>query len=125
MRLKGERLDKKQQHWQKVAISACEQCGRNRVPTVAPLQPLASWLPASEAERKFVLHHRSAQQLASMAAPRSVALLIGPEGGLSAEEIALAEQQGFQALALGPRVLRTETAPLAAISIMQQLWGDM
>ena len=79
-----------------------------------------------EAEKKFVLHHRSETALNDISAkPSSVALLIGPEGGLSETEIASAEKNQFAALRFGPRVLRTETAPLTAISILQFLWGDL
>ncbi|MEP5765781.1 MAG: 16S rRNA (uracil(1498)-N(3))-methyltransferase [Halieaceae bacterium] len=125
VKLKGERLQKKIAHWQQVASSACEQCGRNRVPQVAELQPLSAWIAGAEAEHKLVLHHRSPQSLQGAGAPASVALLVGPEGGLSAAEIEAAEQAGFQALALGPRILRTETAPIAALSILNYQWGDM
>ena len=125
LRLTGDRADKKRQHWQKIAISACEQCGRNRVPSINPLIEVSSWLVDTQAERKFVLHHRAAPTGISGKTPASIALLVGPEGGLSAAEIAAAEQSGYVALRLGPRVLRTETAPLAAIAILQVYWGDM
>jgi 16S rRNA (uracil1498-N3)-methyltransferase len=125
VKLKGERAEKKLQHGQQVAVSACEQCGRNRIPPVLPAQRLADWMTQLDATCKLVLHHRSQQSLAELAPPDSVALLIGPEGGLSEQEIELAQQQGFQALTLGPRILRTETAPLASLAIVQQLWGDM
>lgn len=124
VKLGGERAAKKVRHWQHIAISACEQCGRNRVPVVQPLTDLSAWLNTVEADCKLVLHHR-AQEIATTARPPSVALLIGPEGGLSDGEIRCAEEAGFQSLALGPRVLRTETAPLAAIAILQAHWGDM
>jgi 16S rRNA (uracil1498-N3)-methyltransferase len=125
VRLKGERLNKKLQHWRQVAISACEQCGRNRVPELRPPTPLAQWLAEATADIKLVLHHRAGQSLAQLAPAASVVLLIGPEGGLAAAEIDAAEAAGFLPLRLGPRVLRTETAPLAAISILQFHWGDM
>lgn len=125
VKLKGEREDKKHQRWQQVIVSACEQSGRNRLPLLHPPQTLQNWF-AIEAESKLLLHHRSTCTLATLAkiSPASVALLIGPEGGLSATEIAQAEQQHFQSLTLGPRVLRTETAPLAVLSVVQSLWGD-
>jgi 16S rRNA (uracil1498-N3)-methyltransferase len=125
VKLKGERQQKKLAHWQYIAISACEQSGRNRVPDVLPLIALDAWLPDIEADRKLVLHHRAMGQQAARNTPASVALLIGPEGGLSDAEIGRAEQAGFASLRLGPRVLRTETAPLAAIAILQSRWGDM
>jgi 16S rRNA (uracil1498-N3)-methyltransferase len=125
VRLQGERAGKKLHHWRQIAVSACEQCGRNRLPAIAELQTLADWLQHVEADLKLVLHHRCAQPLPLQSKPRRVALLIGPEGGLSDAEIALAEAAGFAALSLGPRVLRTETAPVAALSILQHHWGDM
>jgi 16S rRNA (uracil1498-N3)-methyltransferase len=125
VKLKGERAEKKLQHWRQVAISACEQCGRNRLPEITDLSELRSWLAGTAADLKFVLHHRAGNQDADAGAPASVALLVGPEGGLSDAEILAAEQAAYQSLALGPRVLRTETAPVAAIAILQARWGDM
>ena len=125
VKLEGERSQKKLRHWRQVAISACEQCGRNDVPGINPPADLQDWLASTRAERRYVLHHRASGRPAADTAPASIALLVGPEGGLGTMEIAAAEQAGFEALALGPRVLRTETAPLAAIAILQSLWGDM
>jgi 16S rRNA (uracil1498-N3)-methyltransferase len=126
VRLHGEREEKKLAHWRAVAISACEQCARNRIPVINDVRPLFNWIENIQVDAKFVLHHRSVAVLdAQNAAPKSVALLIGPEGGLSEAEIGTAEQRGFQPLRLGPRVLRTETAPLAALSVLQYLWGDL
>ena len=124
VRLQGERADKRHQHWQQIAVSACEQCGRSYVPLVQPPMALADWLSALEADLKLVLHHRTEQELRSLPAPASLGLLIGPEGGLSSSEIGQAEAAGFHAARFGPRVLRTETAPVVALSIAQQLWGD-
>lgn len=125
VKLKGERLEKKLQHWRQIAISACEQCGRNRIPTINALSIADDWINTVAAERKLVLHHRTEQAIDATLTIASSALLIGPEGGLSDREINAAEQQGFEALRLGPRVLRTETAPLAAITLLQHSWGDM
>lgn len=126
VRLHGEREEKKLSHWQSVAIAACEQCARNRIPAIHSPQSLSHWLDSVQADAKFVLHHRSEIALESSAeAPKSIALLIGPEGGLSELEIALAERKNFAPLRLGPRVLRTETAPLAALTVLQFLWGDL
>ena len=125
VKLTSARTDKKMQHWQQIAISACEQCGRNRPPTVHALLALAHWLESTVAERRYVLHHRADAIEAAGGPPASIALLVGPEGGLSEGEIEAAEQAGFTSLRLGPRVLRTETAPLAAIAILQSHWGDM
>lgn len=125
VKLKGDRESKKMQHWRQIIISACEQCGRNRLPELRPLQSLDKWLPTVVADRKFVLHHRDTNADKADEIPSSVAILIGPEGGLSPEEIAAAEKSDFEALTLGPRVLRTETAPLVALAILQAKWGDM
>lgn len=126
VRLSGEREEKKSSHWRAIAISACEQCARNRIPIINAPQPLAAWLENIEADVKFVLHHRSETTFTAIAPPpQNVALLIGPEGGLSELEIRLAEKKNFAPLRLGPRVMRTETAPLAALSILQFLWGDL
>lgn len=125
VRLQGEREEKRIAHWRAISISACEQCMRNRVPIIDSVQPLAKWLSETQADAKFVLHHRSATALDSATKPAQVALLIGPEGGLSDTEIKLAEREGFASLRLGPRVLRTETAPLAALSVLQYVWGDL
>lgn len=125
VRLNSERQDKRLRHWQQVAISACEQSQRNALPELQPPQTLEQWLSDCDAELKLVLHPHSAVPLASLDKPASVALLIGPEGGLSDAEVELAQQQGFQPLTLGPRILRTETAPVAACAILQYLWGDM
>jgi 16S rRNA (uracil1498-N3)-methyltransferase len=124
VKLAGDRADKKILHWQQIAVSACEQCGRNRPPIIHPLQALNPWLASTVAERKFVLHPR-ADNIATGSAPASIALLVGPEGGLSESDIEAAAQAGYTALRLGPRVLRTETAPLAAIALLQGWWGDM
>jgi 16S rRNA (uracil1498-N3)-methyltransferase len=97
VKVNGDRQEKMHDRWQHILVSACE---------------------------RFVLHHRDSQRLPADKTPASVTLLIGPEGGLSEREIAHALEQDFKALTLGPRVLRTETAPVAAISLVQYLWGD-
>jgi 16S rRNA (uracil1498-N3)-methyltransferase len=123
VRLKDERADKRLAHWRQIAISACEQCGRSRVPAINPPLGLTDWLAQTEAELKLVLHP-VAEPLAGHARPASLAFLIGPEGGLSDAEVEQAQRAGYQAARLGPRVLRTETAPVVALSVAQQLWGD-
>jgi 16S rRNA (uracil1498-N3)-methyltransferase len=125
VRLQGERADKKLQHWRGIIIGACEQCARNRIPRLNAIASLHDWIGSAKADNKFVLHHRSETSLGAMIKPQSVALLIGPEGGLSEAEIASAERTGFTSLRLGPRVLRTETAPLVAISLLQYAFGDL
>jgi 16S rRNA (uracil1498-N3)-methyltransferase len=121
----GERGDKRLAHWRQVAIAGCEQCGRNRIPEVAPPQPFADWLGGWEGEGIVLLPGamQSVTTIARSAAP--FALLIGPEGGFDAREAAAAQAKPFQALGLGPRVLRSETAAAAGLAIVQALWGDL
>ncbi|QYX46055.1 16S rRNA (uracil(1498)-N(3))-methyltransferase [Pseudomonas tussilaginis] len=123
VRLKDERADKRLAHWRQVAISACEQCSRSSVPQINPPVLLADWLKACDEQLKLVLHP-VAEPLVSHQKPDSLAFLIGPEGGLSEAEVEQAKAAGFQAARLGPRVLRTETAPVVALAVAQQLWGD-
>lgn len=126
LKLRGEeRADKKLAHWQRVMIGACEQSGRNTLPLLHGPMTVADWQQQVQAEQKWVLAPAvSGGPSASAARPASVALLIGPEGGLSEGEITAACQAGFQPWQIGPRVLRTETAPVAALAILQQLYGD-
>lgn len=125
VKLNTDRLLKRQQQWQKIIVSACEQCQRNTLPDIVPPIALAPYLTQCQTHYRFVLHHRAATPLKDLPPPTSTTLLIGPEGGLNDDEINLAEQHQFQPLQLGPRVLRTETAPIAALSIIQSLWGDL
>ncbi len=125
VKIKGEKQDKKMQHWQQIIVSACEQCQRNLLPILQEPQAIGDWLKTVSTDCRFVLHHRNDQRMEALGKPESVTLLIGPEGGLNEEEITLAENEKFQSLGLGPRVLRTETAPVAAISLVQYLWGDL
>lgn len=124
VKLNGDRLDKRTHHWQQIIISACEQCQRNILPELLNPIALQQALEVSSAEQRYVLHHRTDAQLRETARANSVSLLVGPEGGLSDDEITLAQQQGFKALSLGPRVMRTETAPVAALAVLQFHWGD-
>ncbi|MEW7855530.1 16S rRNA (uracil(1498)-N(3))-methyltransferase [Pseudomonas chlororaphis] len=123
VRLKDERADKRLAHWRQVAVSACEQCGRSRVPVIHPPVLLADWIKQTQADLKLVLHP-VAEPLVSHARPATLAFLIGPEGGLSDAEVDQAQDAGFLPARLGPRVLRTETAPVVALAVAQQLWGD-
>ena len=123
--LHGERLQRRLQHWQDVAIGACEQCGRNHVPAIDTAVELGYWLrrPGPETLR-LVLNHRATGSLGALTRPTALTLLIGPEGGLEDGEIAQAERAGFIGMRLGPRVLRTETAAVTALAALQTLWGD-
>jgi len=128
VRFDRARARKREAHWQSIAIAACEQCGRNRVPEVAPVTSLRDWLGqggAAGAELSVLLSPDAPVPLAGLPAPRrSACLLAGPEGGLTPEEEQDALRCGFTAARLGPRILRTETAALAALAAMQTLWGD-
>lgn len=124
VRLDGERFEKKREHLQMVAVAACEQSGRVRVPVVHPPMDLSRWLASVVAGLKLVLH--PAEASAGLPAQcNSVALLVGPEGGFTAEEVSAAVRSGFTAAALGPRVMRTETAPVAALCFLQSRYGDV
>lgn len=125
MRLAGERAAKRGAHWQGVVASACEQCGRNQVPIVAPLEKLERWLARpAPAGLRLMLAPDAEQTLAEIPPASEVQLLIGAEGGLDPQEMIAARQAGFMPVRLGPRILRTETAGLAALAVMQALWGD-
>lgn len=122
VRLDAERGQKRQQHWQQIAISACEQSGRVRVPEILPPQPLAAWLASSPAGLGLLFDQDQQGTLPAQRPAEGVALLIGPEGGLAEAEVQRALAQGFIGIALGKRILRTETAPVAALSVLQYLW---
>jgi 16S rRNA (uracil1498-N3)-methyltransferase len=124
VRLASERLERREAHWRNVVIAACEQCGRNRIPPVQGMVSFAQFIASAPVAGARVLltpdADRGLRDLA--AAPQTV--LVGPEGGLAPEERELALAAGFVPLRFGPRILRTETAPLAALAAMQALWGD-
>lgn len=124
VRLDDKRAGKRRDHWQQVAISACEQSGRVVPPRVMPPLSLGDWLDGLTCTGRFLLDRDQAGSLAGMTNPGSIALLIGPEGGLSENEKTLALDKGFTGLNLGVRTLRTETAPVAALSLFQYLWGN-
>ena len=126
LKLTGERAEKRIAHWQAIAVAACEQCGRNRVPLVREVQTLDQWLKNSFEGVRVLLHpDAEASLLASVDASRPIALLIGPEGGFTDDEIARAVAQDVIAAKFGPRVLRTETAGLAAIAVLAARFGDL
>jgi 16S rRNA (uracil1498-N3)-methyltransferase len=130
VRLDAERWERKREHWQAVAAAACEQSGRTRVPAVAPVLDLRDWLNAvpANALKLALIPENPARTLSPPprhAPGQPVLLLVGPEGGLSDLEQKLADISGFRRLTLGPRTLRTETAGMVALSVIQSLWGDL
>ena len=127
VKLNDERQDKKLQQWQKIAIAACEQCGRNEIPEIRPMMKLTDWCKEQDNMLKLNLHPRAKYTIRQLPhiPPEGVRLLIGSEGGLSAEEIQMTEKEGFTEVLLGKRVLRTETASLAAITALQVCFGDI
>ena len=126
VKLDPKRFEKKLQQWQKIAIAACEQCGRNIVPVIRPVMELEAWCAEPSEALKLNLHPRASYSINSLPEPvNKIRLLIGPEGGLSEQEIAMTEQYHFAETLLGPRVLRTETAALTAITALQVRFGDL
>ncbi|MDH3553903.1 MAG: 16S rRNA (uracil(1498)-N(3))-methyltransferase [Gammaproteobacteria bacterium] len=128
VRLDATRAAKRRDHWQSIAESACEQSGRTRPPLIDPIMDINDWYGArtKETDTDLILRPYAETALASVTAPATkVCLLIGPEGGFSDKEYGDAEAAGFAAVSLGPRILRTETAAVAALTIAQTLWGDL
>lgn len=125
VKLTGERADKRVAHWQAVVVSACEQSGRNRVAPVSPPKSLANWLGQRPAGRLLFLSPLATERLADLPRQEELQVLIaGPEGGFEIDEIAALESAGAIPVRLGPRILRTETAAVAALAALQTLWGD-
>lgn len=128
IKLSGERAEKRKEHWQKIVISACEQSGRAVIPQVNDATTLTNWLrsnPTQSNITRITLSPTAIQILQDLPKPTGeICLLIGAEGGLTSDEINLASTQGFRSALLGKRILRTETAALAAIAAMQVIWGD-
>lgn len=125
VKLQGERLTKKQEQWQRIVISACEQSGRNYVPEVRPALTLAEWLAQAPLGQRLMLEPTAADSLATLKPNAAFEILIGPEGGFSDQEVSLCHQQQCQGIQMGPRILRTETAALAAITALQCQFGDL
>ena len=125
-RLDAARAEKRVGHWQQIAISACEQCGRNRIAPVLPLRDLDAWLrQPSRASLRLLLAPTAEATLTALPRPTgAIECLVGPEGGLAPEEAAAALRVGFTAVRLGPRILRSETAASAALGALNTLWGD-
>ena len=125
VRLSSDRADRRVAHWRNVVIAACEQCGRNHVPEVAAIIDFDAFLGRAASDGlRLLLAPGADRDLKQLEPPGKVTLLVGPEGGLAPEERQRAERRGFVPVRFGPRVLRTETAPLATIAAMQALWGD-
>jgi 16S rRNA (uracil1498-N3)-methyltransferase len=126
VKLDAERLNKKLQQWQKIAIAACEQSGRNVIPEIRPAMDLEQWCAEEESGLKLNLHPRASASINTLPQPvERVRLLIGPEGGLTADEIAMTARYAFTDILLGPRILRTETTALTAITALQVRFGDL
>ena len=126
LRLSGERAGKRLRHWQQVLVAACEQCGRNRLPGLEDVVDLPHFLARPGRETRLLLSPGAGTRLSVLPRPAgAVTLLVGPEGGFDPDEEAAARAAGFQPVSLGPRVLRTETAGLAAIAALMALWGDL
>jgi 16S rRNA (uracil1498-N3)-methyltransferase len=127
VKLNSERLDKKLLHWQQIAISATEQSGRGHVPQIMEPINLLDWVADCKDMLKITMHHHSAKPISEMTQPldKNVSVLIGPEGGLTEEEVESSISQGFPPVALGPRVLSTETAPVVVLTCINLLWGDI
>ena len=128
VKLDGSRANKRREHWQKIAESACEQSGRTRPPLIDEPLPLKTWFGAktSATDVDLILQPNASTAMTSLKAPKTkVCLLIGPEGGFSDKEYEDAEVSGFTAVSLGPRILRTETAAIVAATVAASLWGDI
>lgn len=126
VKLDKERMEKKRHQWQAIAVAACEQSGRNQVPVVHQPITLINYVQTAPFQLKLILHPEGAKTWRDFDLKQpSIGLLIGPEGGLSDEEVSLACEYGFQSLSLGPRILRTETAAITALSMLQAVGGDL
>lgn len=126
VRLDDEKKHKRHEHWQKIIINACEQCGRNQVPSLTHTHELEDWFAKENDDLKLILHPGGSEKLSQLENKHNrITLMAGPEGGFSNIEVTNALKQGYQAITLGPRILRTETAALAAITACQVLWGDL
>jgi 16S rRNA (uracil1498-N3)-methyltransferase len=125
VQLSGTRTDKKRAHWQGVMISACEQSGRNVLPELAEIQHFDAMLADYNHGLRLILDPTAEQGMKSLGAQTEATLLIGPDGGFSETEVQQAVAAGCQATRFGPRILRTETAAISAIAVLQTLWGDL
>ena len=125
VKLKPARVENRINHWRKVAISACEQSGRSEIPSINPPCNLSDWIKSDRENFCLLLDRSGDTNLDKLNKQTAIDLTIGPEGGFSTEEIALARASNFSIVRLGSRILRTETAPVVALSILQFLWGSL
>lgn len=125
VQLSGGREEKRWAHWQGVVVSACEQSGRSVLPELSTVMPLDESLIENKRGCRLVLDPLADTGFTSLEQQEDITLLIGPEGGLSEQEIRQAQAEGFQSVRFGPRILRTETATVAALAVVQTLWGDL
>jgi 16S rRNA (uracil1498-N3)-methyltransferase len=125
VQMRGERSDKKRQHWNGVITSACEQSGRSYLPDLGELTDFRTALDEADTEQKLILHPESEKSFSNFLPVETVSVLIGPEGGFSDEEIQQSMVAGFTPVSFGTRILRTETASTAVIAVLQSLWGDL
>jgi 16S rRNA (uracil1498-N3)-methyltransferase len=124
VKLDEQRVSKRNDHWQGIIINACEQCGQNRLPLLNPVTPLSIWASEETEEFRICFDASADATLTSLSYHPHVRIVIGPEGGLSEDELSLLKKSGFAAVRMGPRVLRTETAAVSACVALQTLWGD-
>ena len=122
---KTKRLENKLQHWRRIVISSCEQSGRLSIPEIHPPMSIEGWLESSNKSCRLILDVRGAKTLENLEIINPVELAIGPEGGFSTKELQIANDRGFTTISLGSRILRSETAPVAALAILQHRYGDM
>lgn len=126
LKLDEMKFQKKMRHWQSIIVSACEQSGRSVLPTLEFPKKIQDVVKNLDEGLKLICHPGLNQcDIRNISSPKKVSLLVGPEGGLSTQEVTQAIQQGFLGITLGPRILRTETAALVGVTILQYLWGDM
>ena len=127
-RLSAERAEKRRTHWLSIVAAACEQCGRNRLPQLGELLDFKPWVSQQDLHRRIILSPYGTESLADWTRhhpPQPLTLIVGPEGGLTEQEVQLAMQHGALALSMGPRILRTETAGLSALATVNAHWGDL
>lgn len=125
VQLKHDRTEKRLAHWQGVIVSACEQSGRAVLPTLSEVVDMQNALNSTADTMKLVLDPQAQTRFNDLQAATQLTLLIGPEGGLTDDEVNMAKSSGFTAVQFGPRILRTETASTAALAVVQSLWGDL